>query len=252
MIECIKRPKGKKRMEDFNFEKAVRIKKISNIVICAAIAVMGITATIYKVNYEGGFWTCFREMTVNGTVANSIIALCMIVVNAAELKKNQEFIYAPMYYFRLSATVTESIILLVVLIGYLPFVPDKPLIMRYDMINMHVLIPLLTLVSFCVNDTPPEGRGGKLQPFYGTILLTVYILVLVTLILIGVVPENKIPYSILNVRKNPVWYSALVLFAIYTVTYWISRLYLFLNRRIYWLHFNVKWLRRLAGELSEK
>jgi len=38
-------------------------KKTINILVCLAIVFLGVTATIYKVRYEGGFWTCFREMT---------------------------------------------------------------------------------------------------------------------------------------------------------------------------------------------
>jgi len=38
-------------------------KKTINILVCLAIVFLGVTATICKVRYEGGFWTCFREMT---------------------------------------------------------------------------------------------------------------------------------------------------------------------------------------------
>lgn len=36
-------------------------RKLINMIICSIIVFLGVTATIYKVRYEGGFITCFRE-----------------------------------------------------------------------------------------------------------------------------------------------------------------------------------------------
>ena len=123
-------------------------KKTINILVCLAIVFLGITATIYKVRYEGGFWTCFHEMTVCATVLTTITSAALVMLNLYEMKIGSEQTSTALYYWRLSSAVTEMIVLLIVLIGFLPFFSDHPVIGRYDMINMHVIILLLTVGSF--------------------------------------------------------------------------------------------------------
>ena len=167
-------------------------KKAINILVCLAIVILGITATIYKVRYEGGFWTCFREMTVCATVLTSLTSAALILLNLYEMKIGSEETFTSLYYWRLSSAVTEMIVLLIVLIGYLPFFSDHPVIGRYDMINMHVIIPLLTIGSFVFTDSP-IGKISPVRRLKGLYIIIVYTVAMLTLILTYVIPENKIP-----------------------------------------------------------
>ena len=226
------------------FDKALNFKKITNIIVCVITVIFGITAVIYKVNYEGGFWTCFREMTVNGTVFSTIVAGILIVVNTWELLRRKEIIIPMVYYMRLSSVVTETIIFIVVLIGYIfqNYLPDdNPVFFRYDMLMMHVLVPALVIISFCVND-PPVNVDKKWKRLYGAFFITLYAIVIISLILAYVIPENKIPYSFLNVRNTSIVFIAFCFVMIYAICYLLSWLYIWLNKRLYWLSYSAKWM----------
>ena len=169
-----------------------RARKTMNIVICLIIALLGITATIYKVLYEVGFITCFREMTVCATVLTTLTSIDMIPLNLFELKIGSEISSRVLFFFRLSSAVTEFIVLMITLIGFLPFFSDHPVIARYDMLNMHVLIPLLMIGTFIFNDSA-IGKIPKWKLIYGLIIITIYAVLILTLILTNVVPDSKIP-----------------------------------------------------------
>lgn len=136
-------------------KKRLIIKKVINMVICAAISILGFLAIVFKVKYEGGFLTCLREMTVDGTLFASVIASVYLLVSAFELMKDRDYQWTFLYYLRLSSSVAELMILLIVLIGYLPIATgDHPVIDRFDMMNMHVIIPVLSIVSFVFTIRP--------------------------------------------------------------------------------------------------
>ena len=101
--------------------KRNRLRMTLNIAVCLMIILLGTTATIYKVRYEGGFITCFREMTVCATVLTTLTSTIHILVNLQELWLGSEISDKILYFFRLSSAVTEFMIILIVLIGYLPF-----------------------------------------------------------------------------------------------------------------------------------
>ena len=206
-------------------------KKAINILVCLAIVILGITATIYKVRYEGGFWTCFREMTVCATVLTSLTSAALILLNLYEMKIGSEETFTSLYYWRLSSAVTEMIVLLIVLIGYLPFFSDHPVIGRYDMINMHVIIPLLTIGSFVFTDSP-IGKISPVRRLKGLYIIIVYTVAMLTLILTYVIPENKIPYSFLNIRHQPFWFVLLAFVVVYGFGYLLSWLFSWLNLKL--------------------
>ena len=212
-------------------------KKAINILACIAITFLGITATIYKVRYEGGFWTCFREMTVCATVLTSLTSAALVILNLYEMKIGSEQTFCQLYYWRLSSAVTEMMVLLIVLIGYLPFFSDHPVIGRYDMINMHVIIPLLTIGSFVLNDSPV----GKLSPrkrLGGLNIITVYTVFILTLIITNIIPDNKIPYSFLDIRHQPFWYVLLAFVVVYGGGYLLSWLFYRLNLKLSWIWYS--------------
>lgn len=220
------------------FIRRFRLKKQLNVVICFIIAVLGITSFIYKARYEGGVLTCFREMTVCGTVFSSVIALLYVLLSLHELRSGREINAKPLYYLRLSSATAEFIILIIVLIGYLPFVPARPVINRYDMINMHVLVPVLTLLSFLFNDSP-QGKLSPVQLLGGLCFLLLYSVGEITCILLNIIPENKIPYFFLNVRNQPLWFTLIAVLVVYGLGYLLSWMFSALNRKCSWLWYRV-------------
>ena len=217
-------------------------KKAVSILICLITTFLGITATIYKVRYEGGFLTCFREMTVCSTVLTSLTSAILVILNIYEMKIGSEETFPQLYYWRLSSAVTGMMVLLIVLIGYLPFFSDHPVIGRYDMINMHVIIPLLTIGSFVFNDSP-VGKLSPKQRLGGLNIITVYTVFILMLIITNVIPENKIPYSFLDIRHQPVWYILLAFVVVYGGGYLLSWMFYKLNMKLSWI-----WYRNVARE----
>ena len=240
---CMADPFSLEQVEEHMKIRNIQRKAI-NIVICVAITFLGITATIYKVRYEGGFLTCFREMTVCATVLTSMTSAALVFLNLYEIMVGSEETFTSLYYWRLSSAVTEMIVLFVVLIGYLPLFSDHPVIGRYDMINMHVIIPLLTIGSFVFNDS----AIGKVSPKYrmnGLCIIVLYTVFILTLILTGIVPESKIPYSFLNVRRQPFWFIGLAFVVIYGSGYLLSWLFYKLNLKASWI-----WYRNIIRKTS--
>ena len=219
-------------------------KKGLNILCCLLITFLGVTATIYKVRYEGGFLTCFREMTVCATVLTSITSAALVILNLYEMKIGSEETFTTLYYWRLSSAVTEMIVLLIVLIGYLPFFSDHPVIARYDMLNMHVIIPLMTIGSFVFNDSP-IGEISPLKRLKGLYIIITYTVFILTLILTYIIPEEKIPYSFLNIRHQPVWFVLLAFAVIYGGGYLLSWLFYRLNLKLSWV-----WYRNVARKIG--
>lgn len=220
--------------------KWMRVKKLVNALICAAISVLGVLAIIYKAKYEGNFWTCLREMTVDGTLFTTIVSFIYFFINVAEMICNQELEKHFLYYLRLSSAVGEFMILLIVMIGYLPIVPDHPVIARFDMINMHVIIPLLTIFSFVFHD-PPIGKLKPPSRWNGLLFIALYAFSIMTCIITGIIPQSKIPYSFMNIYTSPIWYVLFAASFVFLVGYLISWMLSELNRKASWL-----WYRNVA------
>ena len=210
------------------------IRKLNNLILCAIILILGIASMTYKVRYEGGFLTCFREMSLCATVLTSITSAFLIFHIFYEIKIGSETTFRPLYYWRLSSAVTEMIVMLLVLIGYLPFIADNPVIARFDMINMLVIIPLVTIATFLFHDSP-IGSLSRNKLLYGLLIITVYAVFILTLILTNAVPEPMIPYSILKVRNQPFWYILITVVVVYGGGYLLSWLFYALNLKLSWL-----------------
>lgn len=222
-------------------QKQLRIKKKVNIFLCYTIFVLGVMAIVYRVNNNGGNFH-FEEMTVNGTIFASVFALAYAVVNHIEIAKDKEFECKALYYLRLSSAVTEFIIVLVVFIGLLPFTPDSPLILRFDMAIMHLILPILTIVSFVFHD-PPIGKLKPLERCYGLTFLFLYSVGITLCILTGLLPQENIPYSFLEFYTRPIWYTVSYGALIYLGGYLLSWLFSELNRKNAWI-----WFRGVASK----
>ncbi len=214
-----------------------------NLVIAACVFVLGTASVFVSLadKNEADFFLEFRFMTMNGTIFTTLIALITLIVSALELKNKRKsrVVHEKLYYFRLCSAVTETIIAVVVAMSFLPFVPDNPNILTFESFNMHVIIPPLTIFSFLADKTP-EKRLSPLLRFNCAWLITCYAVIVITMIVVGWIPQEKIPYSFLDYRTHPIWYMICFGCFIYSFTYVLSFLFTDLNRRIsfYWIEEN--------------
>ncbi len=210
-----------------------KYKKQLNILISLTISVLGFCSFFISVirDMNWDFLSDFRFMTINGTVFTSIISLITAVISLAEIIKGEDIKLEKFYFLRLTSVVTESIIAIVILMSLFPFIPDKPNILKYDSFNMHVIIPILTIVSFLIAE-PPSDKIKPIMRFNGSALITIYSVIIVSLILWGVIPQKDIPYSFLEVNTRPLWYILLAGVIIYAGAYFLSWGYIELNKKI--------------------
>lgn len=210
-----------------------KYKKQLNILISITISVLGFCSFFISVvrDMNWDFLSDFRFMTINGTVFTSIISLITAVISLAEIIKGEDIKLEKLYFLRLTSVVTESIIAIVIFMSLFPFIPDKPNILKYDSFNMHVIIPILTIVSFLIAE-PPSDKIKPIMRFNGSALITIYSVIIVSLILWGVIPQKDIPYSFLEVNTRPLWYILLAGVIIYAGAYFLSWGYIELNKKI--------------------
>lgn len=210
-----------------------KYKKQLNILISITISVLGFCSFFISVvrDMNWDFLSDFRFMTINGTVFTSIISLITAVISLAEIIKGEDIKLEKLYFLRLTSVVTESIIAIVILMSLFPFIPDKPNILKYDSFNMHVIIPILTIISFLIAE-PPSDKIKPIMRFNGSALITIYSVIIVSLILWGVIPQSEIPYSFLEVNTRPLWYILLAGVIIYAGAYFLSWGYIELNKKI--------------------
>ena len=222
------------------FKQRYRLKKLVNLFISVVIALSGVLSVAYIWYYDGDGWLTFRWMTVDGTIFTTAIAFFFIAVNLYELARDTELTSDLVYYMRLSSSVAEGMILTVVLLSQLPFSPQHMHIARFDMFQMHVLIPALSILSFLFNDFP-IGRLTTWRRFHGTWFVTLYAAVIITLILTGVIPDREIPYFFLDVAHMPALAFIGCFVFIYALGYLLSLCLSGGNRKLSWL-----WFRNVA------
>ena len=211
-------------------------KKIINLAICALIVVLGVTSVIYIWNYDGDGLLTFRWLTVDGTIYTTVISACCLIVGILEMAKYTELTSRAVYYMRLSSAVAESLIMIVVLVSQLPFFPEHMHIFRYDMFNMHLLIPVLTVVSFIMNDSP-IGKLKPVQLLQGTWFISCYACVILSLIRSQVVPAKKIPYFFLDFDNMSLLQIIGTFVFIYALGYFLSWLLYRWNKKLSWIWF---------------
>lgn len=210
-----------------------KYKKQLNILICLTISVLGFCSYLISVarDMDWDFLSDFRFMTINGTLFTSVVSLVTVAISVFELAKGKECKLNKLYYIRLSSVVTECIISIVIFMSFLPFVPDNPNILKFDSFNMHVTIPILTIISFLIAE-PPENKIKPLMRFSGSAVIILYSVVIISLILWGVIPNDKIPYSFLEVNTRPVWYVFLAGTIVFITAYFLSWGFINWNKRI--------------------
>ena len=230
-------------MSKFDFEalerdylSRFRKKKRVNIAICSLIFVLGVLSVIFIFKFDKEGIMTFRWLTVDGTIFTTVGALIYIVVNLIEMYGKTEVTYISAYYVRLSCAVAEALIMTVVLMSQLPIFDQHMHILRFDMFNMHILIPVLTISSFILNDAPI----GKIKPFYrlrGTWFVTFYSVVIITLILTDTITGSMIPYFFLDFDNMSLALILITFVVIYGSAYLLSWGISEFNRKLSWRWF---------------
>lgn len=210
-----------------------KYKKLLNITLCFTISVLGFCSYFISVveDMNWDFLADFRFMTITGTVFTSVISLVSAIICVIELISGTEINNLKLYFLRLTSVVSESIIAFVIFMSFLPFIPDKPNIFKYDSFNMHVIIPALTIISFLLTE-PPAKKIKPIMRFNGSALITIYAVIIISLILWGIIPQNKIPYSFLEINTRPIWYVLLAGVIIYSCAYFLSWGFISLNKKV--------------------
>ncbi len=223
-----------------NFDRQYRIKKLVNLAVSLVIVVLGISSVIFIFVHDGDGWLTFRWLTVDGTLFTTILSVFFLVIDIIDFNNLSEHSSSMVYFARLAAAVAEGLIMIVVLISQLPIFSEHMHIFRYDMFNMHILIPLLMIASFVLND-PPIGKLHFLQKLHGTWYVSLYAAIIITLILTGVIPTERIPYFFLDVTHLPLLDLVTYFVMIFAIAISLSHLLSYLNRKLSWL-----FLRNLA------
>ncbi len=218
------------------FDIRYRKKKYTNLFLSFLIVLFGISSFLFGLHLDPHI-TIFRFMTVDGTLFTTLGSLVYLFVNVVEVRHNTELTNIGVYYIRLSSAVAEMVILLVVLISHLPFSAEAiPIIDRYDSFIMHAVVPVLTVSSFVINDSPI----GKLKPFkrfHGSWFVTVYAIIILTFILTGVLEGEMIPYYFLDVIHNPLPLTLTAFVIIYGIAYLMAWFLSEMNRKLSWIWF---------------
>ena len=219
-----------------SFDRRYRLKKNVNIGISVLITALGISSFCYGLTLEPSV-TIFRWMTVDGTLFSTAAAAVFVFVNLWEILFQTELTYIPVYYLRLSGSVAEAVIMIVVLFSQLTvFSEHLPVFDRYDSFIMHLVVPVLAIASFLLNDSP-IGKLGKRQRWHGTWFVTLYAVLILSLIETGQLPTSLIPYFFLDYRSNGIGIFLFAFVFIYSSAYLMSWFLSEKNRSLSWVWF---------------
>ena len=227
-----------------DFDRRYRNKKLLNLIVSFAIIIMGITSFIYIWNVDKEGILTFRWMTVDGTLFTVAMTIFYAVVNIIEIRHKTELTRKAAYFARLSSSVAECTIIIVVLLSQLPIFEQHMHIFRYDMYCMHIMIPLLTVVSFVMNDSPIEKLKIWQIPL-GSLFVFIYASIIITLITTGIITKEQIPYFFLDFESNGTLFTIFGFIFIFGMEFALSCLLSYLNRKLYWL-----WFKKLGSTRS--
>lgn len=193
-------------------EGLLTIKTVLKLLTDLLLSFLGVSALYEKIVLIDGV-LAFRAFTVDGNLFTTFVSLIAVVADAVALIRKKECGARSVFFLELCSAVTEAVIFIVVMIGYLPFVPDTPVITPYHMFCLHVAIPLVAVARFILFDRPQ----GILKPsalLHGSVPIGVYGAGVVFAIKLGVLPTSYVPYSFLDFEHNFIWYFLFALFAI--------------------------------------
>ena len=221
------------------FNAKYRRKKITNIIISIATVLMGIFSVHFIFMHDADGVFTFRWLTVDGTIFATVLTAIAVVVNIVEFKKYTELTKTFVYLIRLSSAVTEGIIFIVVIISQLPFFEDHMIIDRLDMLFMHVIIPILTIASFIYNDSP-IGKFRFRWIFAGNAYALIYTIVIISLIELGHISQDMVPYFFLDIRSTGVAFVLAIAATIFCIGMGLCYVFVELNRKVYWRTLSIK------------
>lgn len=210
-----------------------RLKKKVNLILSILIFELGVIPLYIMFAVKDGIYA-FRWLTINSTIFVMATSLVFISVNVYEYVTQREMTSVPVYLIRLSGAVLEFVIMTVVAIGY--FLGDASLFDEWDEVVTHLIIPILVVTSFVINDAP-IGKISPAKKLLCTAFMTVYGAVILTLFISGALPMDLIPYSFLDWRVLPVWKIVGTVVLIYVIAYLTATALNRLNRRVSWLWF---------------
>lgn len=215
------------------FDKRFRMKKTLNLVISLIIFLLGIIP-IYLVFFVKEGIYGFRYLTVNGTIFTMTGAFIYVFVSLYEIITKNEITYIPVYFLRLSCAVSETVIMIVVIIGL--FTRDATPIDEWDEVIIHAIMPVLMVASFLVNDSP-IGKIRLRRLWNGTWFITVYGIISIIFYSSGLLPMSMIPYYFLNPTILPPIHIAFSIITIYMIAFTMAFILYFFNRKLSWLWF---------------
>ena len=206
----------------------MQIKKYLNTVIELMICLLGISSVVLtffeEYEFHENILYPLRFLTVDGT---SFLVLTVILNKA--IGKSRRF-SGFLFFLRLAAVTTETVIFIVVLIGLVPQAPEHPIVENYHMFNMHILIPILSMIWFVLQEYVKRTITIK-NCARGTAGILVYGVCIIPCILTGVIGEKNIPYSFLDIYSNPVYYTIIVLMVSYFSSLLLSFLFLKISNK---------------------
>ncbi len=219
-------------------EKKILLSFIINI-ITIILAFTSLTPEIIKSlnkNYMyQNFFGFFRFFTNDGNIYSTIVSCILLSyqitvlffnLNSNILKNNY------IYLLCLGSSVSEIIILLVVLFLLLPHF-GLSIITPYEMINLHLLIPILITFRFIFLDKK-QNNISILKSLYGTIPISIYGLIIFFLVVFKVFTKenNKIPYPFFEIYTNSWYFSFLSIGGIVSATFGLCILLNYLNEKL--------------------
>ena len=225
-------------------DSLLRKKKRLNLALNILISVLGISSLVIFLHVNR--LAAFSFFTFDGSLFTTVVSVLAVVVNLRELSEGRENESRRMFFLQLASAVTETVICIVVLAGYLPFFPDDPSITPYHMFCLHVAIPLLAMPRFIFFEKP----CGILHPsklLLSTIPIGVYGLGIVNAIKFGLLPQSLIPYSFLDFESNFLWYFVFALVVIPSFGFLLSWLFYRLNLRASLLWYRKEDVERLQA-----
>ena len=222
---------------DQRIAERLRLKKKVNLIISVIIVLLAIATLYMAFGVEVGI-SSFVYLTINATIFTTLGSLAFIAANVYELKTGRELTSVPVYYIRLSCAVTETVVMLVILIGFI--MGDPSGLDKWNQVGNHIIIPVLTISSFITNDAP-IGRVTPLKRFYCTAFITVYAIIIIGIFSSGILSMEMIPYPFLDWRVIPVWQIVCYAGIVYLIAFIVATVLYHLNRKLSWL-----WFRDLA------
>lgn len=224
-------------------------KNILNLLLIIIIAFLGISSLIIKFFVYDGV-IAFRAFTVDGNLFTTIVMSASVIHKIIELILRKETKSNCLYFLKLASAVTEAVIFIVVMIGYLPFFEDDPAITPYHMFCLHVAIPVLTVLNFIFFERP-IGRIPPAKMLLGAIPILVYGVGVITAIKTGLLPARLVPYSFLDFNTHFLWYLLFALVCIMSFGYFWAWLFYRGNLKMSRLWYSGEDLEQVEMEIAE-